>query len=813
MDTEKEARLAGGEIPPNPAGDYDATKIKVLEGLEAVRKRPAMYIGSTGETGLHHLVYEVVDNSIDEAQGGHCDEIQVTVHPDNSVTVIDNGRGIPTDEHEKEKRPAAEVVMTVLHAGGKFDGDAYKVSGGLHGVGVSVVNALSERLILEIWRDGKTYMQEYARGKPVAPFAETGTTDRRGTKITFHPDPQIFETVTFSFATLVNRLRELAFLNNGVAIHLADERGEKPRAERFFYEGGIVEFVSHLNKNRTALHPKPIYIEGERQGGMAQIALQYNDTYQETVFSFANSINTLEGGTHLSGFRGALTRTINSYLAQAGKQRDQKEVSLSGEDVREGLTAVISVKVRDPQFEGQTKTKLGNSEVRGLVESLVNEKLGQYLEEHPQVGKRIISKAIDAARAREAARKARDLTRRKGALDSGSLPGKLADCQTRDPAEAELFLVEGDSAGGSAKQGRDRRNQAILPLRGKILNVEKARFDKMLAHEEIRTIITALGTGIGTEEFDVSRLRYGKVILMTDADVDGSHIRTLLLTFFFRQMRELIERGHLFIAQPPLYKVRKGRQELYLQNDNELNEYLIRKATEEKTVRVEGGREWSGNELNHLLQHLSERRRLVAGLERRGYDPESVRVLLQEGFAERDDFSSAERLEALAEQFRDLGMQVGEVEEETEHKHYRLRVRSEAHGNRWCPVDDELVITGEYRKLLVLHRELAALGNGPLVVCNGDEKVQVADGSALLDHLMEAGRRGVTVQRYKGLGEMNPGQLWETTMDPERRRLLQVRIEDTEGADQIFTVLMGDKVEPRRQFIEENALDVLNLDV
>ncbi|RMG48712.1 MAG: DNA topoisomerase (ATP-hydrolyzing) subunit B [Acidobacteria bacterium] len=806
--------IAGGE-ERGPSDQYNADSIKVLKGLEAVRKRPGMYIGTTGIDGLHHLVWEVVDNSIDEAQAGHCNEISVTVHADNSITVIDNGRGIPVDLHPEMGLPAAQVVMTHLHAGGKFDSGAYKVSGGLHGVGVSVVNALSEMLELEIWRDGRVYRQEYSRGVPVSEFAQTGTTTRRGTKITFRPDPEIFETLDVSYEVLAQRFRELAFLNRGVRITLKDERGTRPRESTFHYEGGIAEFVAHLNRNRQVLHEQPIIIEGRRDDVIVEIAIQYNDSYQETVFAFANSINTTEGGTHLSGFRAALTRTLNAYLQAESPRlpKDLRDVQLSGEDVREGLSAVVSVKVSQPQFEGQTKTKLGNSEVRGVVEAMVNDQLGRYLEEHPREARNILSKAVQAMRAREAARRAKELTRRKGVLESGSLPGKLADCQTRDPEEAEIFLVEGDSAGGSAKQGRDRRFQAILPLRGKILNVEKARYDKMLSHEEIRTIITALGCGIGSDDFDISKLRYHKVILMTDADVDGSHIRTLLLTFFFRQMRELIERGHLFIAQPPLYKVKRGRTEMYLRDDKELDAFLVRKAAEERIVRSADGREWSGNALVNLLEQMVEFRKYRDALERRGWPGKVVELLLEEGFATKEDFASGERVEALSRRIAEMGHEVAGIDRDVEHGVFQIQAIALDHGHRAYVVNDELVMSGEYRQLRALYPHLKPLGRSDIEIVAGSSVTKVGSRRELLDRLLEAGRRGVVVQRYKGLGEMNPQQLWETTMDPARRSLLQVTVNDAVEASDIFTVLMGDAVEPRRQFIEANALDVQNLDV
>ncbi len=806
----------GGPTPPNvgTAEEYDASKIKVLEGIEAVRTRPAMYIGSTGSTGLHHLVYEVVDNSVDEAQAGFCDHIEVVIHIDNSVTVVDNGRGIPVDIHPQEGKPAAEVVLTTLHSGGKFESDAYKVSGGLHGVGVSVVNALSERLELEIWREGATYQEEFERGKPATEFRKTGVSKRRGTKITFSPDPQIFEELTFSYDTLAQRLRELAFLNRGLQISLRDERAEKVRESVFRYDGGIIEFVQHLNMARQVLHSPPIYIQAESNGIVVAIAMQWNDSYNETIYAFANSINTVEGGTHLVGFKAALTRTINNYLATASLGKDAKDAQLSGEDCREGLAAVIAAKIPQPQFEGQTKTKLGNSEVKGQVEALVNDRFGAWLEQHPHEARKIILKSVEAARAREAARRARELTRRKGALESGSLPGKLADCQERDPAMCELFLVEGDSAGGSAKQGRDRRFQAILPLRGKLLNVERARFDKMLSHEEIRTIIAALGTGIGEDEFDVSKLRYGRVLIMTDADVDGSHIRTLLLTFFYRQMRPLVEKGHVFIAQPPLYKVSKGKDGMYLASDKELSAFVIRKAIEEKRVAVpESGRAFEGTELHHLLNALIDHDHYLGAVERTGVSRDVAEAVLESGLADRADFEIREKLEGLAARLEKLGHQVLSIDRDEEHGLFELDLREVTRGQREIRVNLERVQSVEMRQLRRLQPAVAQVAAAPIVVTHKGQDEQLPSKEALLHHLVEAGKKGLTIQRYKGLGEMNPEQLWETTMDPERRRILQVRIEDSAEADMLFSILMGDAVEPRRLFIEENALDVRNLDV
>jgi DNA gyrase subunit B len=840
--------------------EYSADKIKVLEGLEAVRKRPAMYVGSTGPSGLHHLVYEVVDNSIDEALAGFCDQVNVTIHIDGSMTVVDNGRGIPVDLHASGKS-AAEVVMTILHAGGKFDNDSYKVSGGLHGVGVSVVNALSETLDLEIWRNGQVYQQSYERGRPVGALDVTGTTKRRGTKVTFKPDASVFETTVFSFDTLAQRLRELAFLNGGILITLDDERDGK--AHKFHYDGGIVSFVQHLNKNKAAVNEKPIYMRGEKDGIEAEIALQWNDGYAETIYSFANNINTHEGGTHLSGFRSALTRSINFYASKNNLAKD-KDATISGDDIREGLTAVISVKIPRPQFEGQTKTKLGNTEVKGIVETIVNDKLGAYLEENPNVAKRVILKAVDAARAREAARKARDLVRRKGALDGSSLPGKLADCQERDPALSELYIVEGESAGGSAKQGRDRRFQAILPLRGKILNVEKARFDKMLGSDEIKTMIAALGCGIGAEDFDIGKLRYHRIIIMTDADVDGSHIRTLLLTFFYRQLPSVVENGYVYIAQPPLFRVKRGKAETYIKDERGLEAYLIKRATEAQVVRIPGtSMEIAGADLEKLLHKMIAHQKFLDTVERRGHPREIVEALVAAG-ADRDYFADHDRLEGLAQALTTDARTVT-VQRDEEHNRYLLQVEDRSNGYaRHHSIGVDFVTAGEYRTLLANRRDIPIL-KGEIVVSTStdqsdeaSEEVAAADSGAagappdaastkpgadtpgrpdskdraprkagkdkptevrlgsldeLVDYFIAAGKKGVAINRYKGLGEMNPEQLWETTMDPSVRTLLQVRAEDHTEADQMFTTLMGDQVEPRRKFIEDNALDVKNLDV
>ena len=789
--------------------DYGADKIQILEGLEAVRKRPAMYIGSTAAQGLHHLVYELVDNAIDEALAGYCDAVQVTIHLDGSVTVEDNGRGIPTDMHPTEGRSAAEVVFTVLHAGGKFDNSSYKVSGGLHGVGSSVVNALSTRLELEIRRNGHLYTQSYRRGVPQAPLTITGETKRRGTKITFLPDGEIFETTEFSFDILSKRLRELAFLNAGVRIKIHDERTEKDHD--FYYEGGIKSFVEYLNKNKNVVNSEPIFMKGEKGGVDIEIAMQYNDSYDEKVFSFANNINTHEGGTHLIGFKASLTRTMNNY-ATANNLLKNVKVAISGEDLREGLTAVISVKISQPQFEGQTKTKLGNSEVKGFVETLMNEKLATYLEENPAMARKILEKSIDAARAREAARKARELTRRKGALEVGTLPGKLADCQEKDPALCELFLVEGDSAGGSAKQGRDRKYQAILPLKGKILNVEKARFDKMLASQEIRTLISALGTSIGKEDFDIAKLRYHRIIIMTDADVDGSHILTLLLTFFFRQMMEMIERGYLYIAQPPLYKIKRGRKEQYLKNEAALQSYLLEEGTEDMTLKLGTGddeRVYRGKQIIPILTQLIDYDELFDKVVKKGINELLLRVFLKAG------------IKPGLEEMTDLIALIPKMKEaypEVEAQPFDDSILF-AFGNLRVRVDQqifEVLESYEYAMLLDNHKRVRSMmGAGSGAVQGPEDKVLLETDrqEEILSFFLESAKKGLYIQRYKGLGEMNPEQLWETTMHQENRVLLQVKIEDAVAAEEIFTVLMGDQVEPRRDFIEQNALNVSNLDV
>ncbi|MDH4086790.1 MAG: DNA topoisomerase (ATP-hydrolyzing) subunit B [Nitrospira sp.] len=809
---------------------YSADQIKVLEGLDAVRKRPAMYIGSTGVDGLHHLVYEVVDNSVDEHMAGFGEAIEVMIHIDGSVTVIDNGRGIPTGMHTTQKKSAAEVALTVLHAGGKFEQGAYTVSGGLHGVGISVVNALSEWLELEIWQDGQVFEQRYARGKPDAPLRATGKTKRRGTQVRFKPDSQIFETLEFSFDVLAQRLRELAFLNKGLAITLRDERKEPAKEQVFLYKGGIMSFVEHLNEAKTPLH-KPIYVKVEKPEMVLEVALQYNDSYAENLFSFANNINTKEGGTHLVGFKAALTRTINSY-ANANDLFKKETESLTGDDVREGLTAVVSVKVRNPQFEGQTKAKLGNSEVKGVVEAAVNEALGNYFEENPPVARKIIGKAIDAARAREAARKAKDLIRRKSALDGGSLPGKLADCSEKDPALSELYIVEGDSAGGSAKQGRDRKFQAILPLKGKILNVEKARFDKMLSSDEIRTLIMALGTGIGRrreesdkpekDAFDIAKARYHKIILMTDADVDGSHIRTLLLTFFFRQMPELIERGYIYIAQPPLFKVKKGKTERYLKDEGLLNEYLADLAVEDVELYLEGAQGYvTGRRLLPILKKMIAFETLLGRLNKKSHEAAMLRTFVDEPGLDRERLKDRTALQRSVENVKTSlavvfpkVMPEFEVLDDEEHQSNKVVCRLHANGvtHELC-VTHELVGSADFRELQKLTPSVVGLGRPPYKLKAKGQEHHYRATDELVKAILDMGKQGLSIQRYKGLGEMNPGQLWETTMNPEMRTLLRVTLEDLTGVDEIFTILMGDEVEPRRNFIQTHALEVRNLDV
>ena len=802
---------------PTPPEEYGASSIKVLEGLEAVRLRPAMYIGSTGEMGLHHLVYEVVDNSVDEALAGHATDVSVIIHIDNSVTVTDDGRGIPVDIHPTEGVSAAQVVLTKLHAGGKFDSNSYKVSGGLHGVGVSCVNALSDQFDIEIWRQGYTWTQEYSQGVPKAPLKQAGKAGKKtGTKVTFHPDPKIMDALKFNFDTLAQRLRELAFLNKGLKITLTDEREDPVKVKEFLYSGGIAEFIKHINTGKSVLHDKPIHFEATAKGPSGEmsmeVALQYNDAYSETVFSFANNINTVDGGTHLSGFRSALTRTINAFGQQAGMFKDVKE-NLSGDDVREGLTAVISVKVPQPQFEGQTKGKL-NSDIQGVMTQFVNDKLGEFFEKNPNVMRKIVSKAIDASRAREAARKARDLTRRKGALDSGGLPGKLADCQERDPAKCEIFLVEGESAGGTAKQGRDRKFQAILPLKGKILNVEKARYDKMLGHEEIRTLITALGTGIGKDDFSLVKLRYHKIIIMTDADVDGSHIRTLLLTFFFRHMNDLITHDNIYIAQPPLYKVKKGKSEKYIKDEKEFTREIMRRATENLVLEIGTGEpvKMEGGELRNYLLSLDELELIAARVERRLRDGRVVEILTNTSLKidRKEDFAEKANLEEVFNHLQAAKI-TPELRFDEEHSAWRVIFHDSTNAER--AIDLELLAQPEYKKLRSLAKQVMKFNNPPFVVVKNDRRETQTNWRDLLNFLKVEGKRELTVQRYKGLGEMNAEQLAETTMNPDKRTLLRVRLEDLVESDAIFTTLMGENVESRRKFIEENALEVKNLDV
>jgi DNA gyrase subunit B len=860
MAEQNKSKKSGG----NGNGNYTAEDIKVLEGMEHVRLRPAMYIGSNGEAGLHHLVYEVVDNSVDEALAGFASQIEVTIHIDNSVTVVDDGRGIPVDDMviDGEKIAAAQVVLTKLNAGGKFDSSSYKVSGGLHGVGVSVVNALSHQLDLEIWRDGHVWEQTYSKGEPQTKFKKTGTTHKKhGTKIHFLPDKEIFTATEYNFDTLAQRLRELAFLNKGLEISLTDERqtdaktGEAKKLE-FKYSGGIAEFIKHLNRGKSVLHDKPIYMEAERDGVAMEIALQYNDGYSETVFSFANNINTVDGGSHLSGFRTSLTRTVNYAGQQLGLFKDVKE-NLTGDDVREGLVAVVSVKLPQPQFEGQTKGKL-NSDIAGIVQAFLNERLGAFFEQNPPVARKIINKAIEAARAREAARKARDLTRRKGALDGGGLPGKLADCSERDPSRCELFLVEGESAGGTAKQGRDRRFQAILPLKGKILNVEKARYDKMLGHEEIRAMITALGAGIGKDDFDPTKLRYAKIILMTDADVDGSHIRTLLLTFFFRHMNELIKRGNVYIAQPPLYGIKKGKSQQYIKDDREFVRVMVRRAAEGMTVRYgEGAAKLEGAALAKFMTTLNEYLAFFDKVDKRIRNERIAEWLPRLGISQRTDFegdkkSPPKKLERLEKEINKLAKesQLKQVESYFDEEHNLWGVKFTDSQGAERHIHWALASTPEYRQMMAKFKVIETYMEPPFVVevaakgGNGDasdlsdaereeldkaakksskttirrtkieaERVEKNTARELFDYVLSEGKKEYSVQRYKGLGEMSSEQLWQTTMDPERRTLLSVRAEDIEACELIFTTLMGEDVEARRKFIEENALDVKNLDI
>ncbi len=802
---------------------YTTDSIKLLKGLEAVRKRPGMYIGDTDDiSGLHHMVFELVDNSIDEAQVGFCDRITVTIHPDNSVTVEDNGRGIPVGMHKEHKRETLEIIMTDLHSGGKFDDNSYKVSGGLHGVGVSVVNALSRRFDVEVRRDGKVWVQSYERGVPRAPVKTIGTSRKTGTKITFWPDPEVFSVTEFHFDGLSQRLRELSFLNPGVAISIHDERSEKKHD--FAYEGGIRSFVEHLNKTKQPIHDKVIFFQDIRDGTgdpkrdaekeRVEVALQWNEGYAETIFTFTNTINNRDGGTHLEGFKTALTRALQKYADQNALTKALKETSLSGDDCREGLTAVVSVKVRDPKFSSQTKDKLVSSEVKTWVQQVVYEKLGSYLEENPRVARKIVEKIVESARAREAARKARELVRRKGALDSGSLPGKLADCQEKNPAFSEIFIVEGDSAGGSAKQGRDRRSQAILPLRGKILNVEKARLDRMLGFAEIRALITALGTGIG-EDFDVEKVRYHKIVIMTDADVDGAHIRTLLLTFFFRHMSALLDKGFLYIAQPPLFKVTEGKKETYLKDEKAMSKFLLARIGDDRSLTSEmSGASVSGVRLVAMLERMEEYRGNVARLAQRGVPEGLIRALLDRGMTGKSDFAEKKRLDDLARAARAFDGEKLEVVEDEEHSGWALEMRRRVNGvPHDVRVDAEFVGSYEFKRIRDTAKAIGAFLDGPYVVTKNGDTQSHQTLSAVVDAVYESAKKGLTISRYKGLGEMNPGELWETTMNPEKRRLLHVSVEDAVEADQIFSILMGDAVEPRREFIEKNALNVRNLDI
>jgi DNA gyrase subunit B len=809
-----------------PAGNYTAANITVLEGMEAVRKRPAMYIGDTGERGYHHLVYEVVDNSIDEALAGYCTHIDVTINPDGSLSVVDNGRGIPVDLHPIENRPAVEVVLTTLHAGGKFDGSNYKVSGGLHGVGVSCVNALSEWMEVEVRRNNRIYRQRFERGHPVTQLEVVGETHGTGTKVTFYPDHTIFTCHVFKWDILANRLRELAFLNRGVSIRFRDMEREQERDESFLFNGGIVEYVRFLNKNKTPVHEEVIYFSGTRDRIECEIAMQYTEAFNEVEYSYCNNINTIEGGTHLSGFRSALTRTVNKYIVDNNLQKSNEE-ALTGDDIREGITVVVSVKVPQPQFEGQTKTKLGNGEVEGIVAQIVNEQLGTYFGEKPGVARKVVEKAVLAARARIAARKARDLTRRKGVLDGLALPGKLADCSERDPAKCELYIVEGDSAGGSAKQGRNRETQAILPLRGKVLNVEKARIDKILNNNEIRTLITAIGAGFGADEFDIAKVRYHKIIIMTDADVDGAHIRTLLLTFFFRQMPKLIENGYIYLAQPPLYKLTRKQREEYIESDDQLTSKLLLLGADDMTVRTAEGRALDAGELRHLLELLAQLETTLRAVARRGIDPGTLLGLRKPGTGEfprfvtilgggedavfRFAYSDADLAHARQEAEDRLGMAIDLAETQVQAYH-----PTQPMPFRWLEMYRAHLLKKQIDSLVGAGFSAGQIagGDGPAAFIEEESgSVPIHALPELLNTVRERGRKGLSIQRYKGLGEMKPDQLYDTTMDPAKRRLLRVRMEDAVKADAIFTLLMGDEVEPRRKFIEDNALNVRNLDV
>ena len=798
--------------------EYNSGSIKVLEGLEAVRKRPSMYIGNVDLQGLHHLVYEVVDNSIDEAMAGHCDTILVTIHPDMRVSVEDNGRGIPVEMHETEHIPACEVVMTKLHAGGKFDKDSYKVSGGLHGVGISVVNALSQLLEMEVYKNGKIYYQSYSKGKVLTELVIKGDTDKRGTKITFSPDFEIMNENEFVLETLSRRMRELAFLNKGLRIIIEDERSAEK--EDFYYEGGIVSFVEYLNRSSTALHD-PIHIEGEKKDVQIEVAIQYNDTFKEKLYSFANNIKTLEGGAHVSGFKSALTRTVNSYITSGSNNlpKNMQSIKISGDDMREGLSVIISVKLMEPQFEGQTKTKLGNSEIKGIVESLLNEKLGHYLEENPIVAKKIIAKGVDAARARDAAKRARELARKKGTLMDSSLPGKLAECQYADPAERELFLVEGDSAGGSAKQGRDRRFQAILPLKGKILNIEKARFDKILRSDEIKNIITVLGTGVGSEEYDIEKIRYHKIVIMTDADVDGSHIRTLLLTFFFRQMPDLISQGYLYIAQPPLFRVGSRKNGVYLKNEDEYSNYLVKRITGQKNIILSGETEpLSEEEFYNFLVELSDYYDAVNMLKKRDMDISLLLTLIKNGVKDKFFLEEKQNFILLSQELEKNGYIAGEIEYDVERNIFEMDIYEKKEKQIVLRVGREILATNDYQRMLKRYEKIRIFNKPPFTISAKQSDAQIKkeftfyDIDSLFEFIMSEAKKGINTQRYKGLGEMNADQLWETTMNPEKRNMLQVEIEDAEKADEIFTLLMGEEVEPRRNFIQKHALEVSSLD-